>query len=397
MNLINTPPRSIAVNPLSIIDRIILELELRPDMHKDATGSYEAVATVLAKYLPELKISIFPQGSMRKGTTILPIVGERFDLDMVCLIEMSRLIYTPEQVFNLVWEALGRDETYRQMRRKKNRCIQLKYHSDCKYDLDVVPAVSCFGSTGLLFVPDRERKEWCPSNPIGYCDNWFKKAAAVTPIIQPLLIRNRMSNFVMANEASAEIEPMPKFGMFEKTPLQRIVQMLKRSRDEYFQNDQTHRPSSILLTTVITHAYLECVGQPVEDLLAFVINVVKRMPSHISVIGNPPNQHFGVMNPVNAQENFAESWTTEHHSRFMAWHRLIGAGLEKLQLSKGLGGDVMLKRLSETFGNERVIRAAKSLGADANALHDAHKLCIAGGMVTTVGSKIPATINFGSK
>ena len=47
MNLINTLPRSIAVNPLAIIDRIIFELELRPEMHKDATASYEAVAAVL--------------------------------------------------------------------------------------------------------------------------------------------------------------------------------------------------------------------------------------------------------------------------------------------------------------------------------------------------------------
>jgi hypothetical protein len=57
----------------------------------------------------------------------------------------------------------------------------------------------------------------------------------------------------------------------------------------------------------------------------------------------------------------------------------------------------MLNRLSETFGNEHVVKAARALGADTNALHDAGKLRVASGVVGIVGTKIPVTINFGNE
>lgn len=393
MKLMSRAPRSISVNPLSVIDRIIADLELTPELYESATTSYEAVAKTLARIIPDLKLSIFSQGSMRLGTTILPLIGERFDLDMVCWLGISGRQYAPDQVFNLVWNALGQDETYRKMRQRKSRCIRLKYHPDCKYYLDVVPAVPDWAKTESLYVPDHELKIWCPSHPIGYCDGWFKNASSVMPIIRPSM--NRTFATVMANDATAEIEPMPEFGQFEKTPLQRIVQMVKRTRDEYFQQDAAHRPSSILLTTIITKAYTECVSQPVDDLLEFVLKVVERMPRHIIINGTAPTQNYHVVNPVNDRENFAENWTAEHYRRFMIWHSSLEMALKRLQQSKGLGTDVLLNRLSDTFGQDKVVRAAKALGADTNALHDAGKLRISNGAIGAAGSIIPATVNFG--
>jgi hypothetical protein len=99
------------------------------------------------------------------------------------------------------------------------------------------------------------------------------------------------------------------------------------------------------------------------------------MPEYIVVVNAPGSRKFSVLNPVNLGENFAESWTEEHYQRFLIWHKRFAAVLQKVHYSKGLGlgTDEMLKNLAETFGNDRVIRAAKELGADTNALHDAGK------------------------
>jgi hypothetical protein len=39
---------------------------------------------------------------------------------MVCLLALTGKLYTPEQIFNFVWDALGQSETYRKMRSKKS-------------------------------------------------------------------------------------------------------------------------------------------------------------------------------------------------------------------------------------------------------------------------------------
>src|SRR5581483_4723163 len=289
-----------AANPLAVIDKAIAELELTSAQYADAVKSYEAIAAVLRKIHPALEIIIFPQGSMRLGTTVRPIQGERFDLDMVCLVTLSGTIYQPEQIFNLVWEALGQDETYRHLRRKKNRCIRIEYADGRKFYLDVTPAVPDWAKSTLLYVPDRELKKWFSSHPIGFCDK-FKKAGEALPIIRRPMLQFANRSLVLAN-ASAHVEPMPQHGAFDKTPLQRIVQILKGDRNKYFQNNTAYRPSSILLTTLTMHSYSHFVTEPVADLLEFVAKVVAKLPEFIQETGTAGFRKFFVMNPVNSEE-----------------------------------------------------------------------------------------------
>jgi Second Messenger Oligonucleotide or Dinucleotide Synthetase domain len=396
MDITELKSLSVAVNPLSVIDRIIAELELTPTQHSEAVKSYQDVAAVLSKLHPLWKVAIFPQGSMRLGTTVRPLRGERFDLDMVCWLALSGKNFTPDQVFNLVWDALGQDGTYRRV--KKNRCIRLEYKDERKFYLDVTPAVSDWAGGKFIYVPDRELKTWCASDPVTFCDEWFiKTIAAVLPTIgHPGFINNR-AMVAAANEAT--IEAVPQYGVFEKTPLQRIVQMLKRDRDEYFKDNPTHRPSSILLTTITARAYEGLVRTPVEDLLEFVVKVVAKARDYIVIANAPGSPKFVVSNPVNSQENFAEGWTAEHHRQFSDWHKGFVMRLQKLQQSKGRGTDMMFNSLSETFGREPVIKAARKLGADTNVLHNAGRLSGVGGALTVgaVTPKIPKTIYFGGE
>ena len=399
MTLTDSKPRSAALNPLAIIDRIIADIELTPAQYKEAKTSYEAIAYVLSKPdspIQFLNTEIFPQGSMRLGTTVRPIGNDHFDLDMVCWVGASGKICTPEEVYEWVWNALGSDETYRHMRQRKNRCIRLDYAESRKFHLDVTPAVPDWvQQSRSLYVPDRELKVWCPSHPIGFADDWFKKAAEKLPTFQAPFLANTRRHEVFA---SASIEPLEEFGGFEKKPLQRIVQLVKRDRDNYFQDDVEHRPTSILLTTITTHAYLDTARIPVGGLLNFVAGVLGKLPQYIKVSGTQGSPVFAVLNPAHPSENFAEKWTGEHYIRFKRWHSKLVAWLQGLMESRGLGADVMLNRLSTSFGNERVIRAANALGVDTHALHEVGRLRVAKdiGQVGAVGALIPATTFFGN-
>jgi hypothetical protein len=96
-------------------------------------------------------------------------------------------------------------------------------------------------------------------------------------------------------------------------------------------------------------------------------------------------------------ENFAENWSEENYKRFRIWQTRVITSIQRLEQAKGLGTDVMLNRLSESFGKDRVIRAAESLGADTRALHDAGELRVVGGTIgADVSAKVPKTIYFGS-
>jgi Second Messenger Oligonucleotide or Dinucleotide Synthetase domain len=99
MNILTQAP---ALNPLSFIDKLISEIELSPTQYGTAKRSYEAVAKVLNKEESSIKIchpSIFPQGSIRIGTTVKPVEQEEFDLDMVCWLGISGKYATADQVY----------------------------------------------------------------------------------------------------------------------------------------------------------------------------------------------------------------------------------------------------------------------------------------------------------
>jgi hypothetical protein len=393
MNISTQAP---ALNPLRLIDKIIAEIELSPTQYATAKRSYEAVAEVLNKEESSIKIfhpSIFPQGSIRIGTTIKPVEREEFDLDMVCWLGISGKHATAEQVYELVWKALGENATYRAMRERMCRCIRLNYSDSFRFHLDVTPAIPDWNQQSeLLYVPDRTRKMWCSSHPIGFADSFFKLIARKLPVYE-----RELTESVGKFSYGAAVEPLPSHGAFDKTPLQRIVQMLKHDRDKYFQDQSDLRPSSILLTTLSAKSYDAAVAYPCGSLLSLVRTVIVRIPNYIDRAKISGRTRYVVLNPVNLNENFAERWTEQHYNAFMSWHGEVCAWLAALEATRGRGVDKMLTELQAKFDDKQVKRAANSLGADTRFLHESGKLRMDNltGKVGMIGSAIPKTINFG--
>lgn len=391
---ISTPPS--ALNPLGFIDRIITQIELSPTQYRQAERSYRAVAEVLRRAGSPILIfnpSIHPQGSMRIGTTIKPWAQDEFDLDLLCWLAASGKKYTPEEVYEWVWKTLYSDGTYRPMLERRCRCIRINYNDDFKFHLDVTPAIPDWDSQSeSLYIPDRTRRTWCSTHPLGFADSFFKPIASIMPILERQLTANSREF-----SAKATVEPLPAHGAFDKTPLQRVVQWLKHDRDRYYQGRGDIVPSSVLLTTLTARSYELSVKTAVPSLLALVHRIIAGVPSFVSRIPVGNRTTYSVVNPVNQHENFAERWTDRHYLEFMRWHSQLSTSLQALEATRGKGVDSMLKELSTTFGEERVKRAANSLGVDTRKLHEAGQLRIDAvrGAIGAIGSVIPRTINFG--
>jgi len=143
---------------------------------------------------------------------------------------------------------------------------------------------------------------------------------------------------------------------------------------------------------------VEAIKTPADSLFAFVVRVTEGFPKFIQIVENSPEPQFIVPNPVNPNENFSEKWNAEHYRQFRSWHLQLLTVFEKLRDSRGMGVDVMLNRLGQSFGNEPVLKAAKALGTDTDALLRAGKLHVGKtyGSVGAVGALIPRTTYYGA-
>lgn len=380
-------------SPLSLLDRLIATVELSDTQHTKVKQSYEAVAKALknSKTLQSLILSldIKPQGSVRAGTTIKPQGQHEFDLDMLCVILLRNPHVQPVALLKLIWDALGENETYRSMRRPKDRCVRLDYAGD--FHLDITPARPV-DPPPLVWVPDKSAF-WSSSNPIGLCDDWFLKIAELLP--------STLRTFSATNEAkvansSVTIEPLPKNGAFEKRPLQRLVQLAKHDRDRHFDASSNFRPSSVLLTTLVAKAYAVAISEAHGSLSSFVVAVLQRIPVFITILNNVHLPRYVVDNPMNTGENFAEAWTERHYQAFMTWHSQLVTRCHNLLFTPVTGIDPAVKLLEANFPSAKELAIGNQLGREVRSLHDQGALIVRTAAAPLTFAAVPQTIYFGT-
>jgi len=156
---------------------------------------------------------------------------------------------------------------------------------------------------------------------------------------------------ILAKALQADVEAVPEWQV--RTPLQRVVQLLKRHRDVYFANQQEHRPVSIIITTLAARAY----GNQL-DLYESLKVVLKGMPRFVEYV----NGRYVVRNPVEPDENFADKWNEKQALRqaFMQW--LERAQLDFTTALEGKTSAEAAKLLSPILGGRTLGIVAKSLG-----------------------------------
>lgn len=309
-----------------LIEELLTELDVSPDAYKTAKTRYESLSEWLTGLSAKCRTHaphVYPQGSFRLGTVIKPIdpKGE-FDLDLGCRLQkgITKSTHTQKQLKELVGGDL---EAYRKAKgvekplKPRHRCWRLEY-SDSHYNfhLDAVPSIpeditrriqlkeaiarhlnvhdavagNLADHTGAI-TDDRNKNyavispDWRVSNSEGYA-LWFESRMKLAVSV----LNERV--------ATAKLVRIDELPIYEwKTPLQRVVQILKRHRDVMFQKNPDSAPISIVITTLTGLAYN---GQ--TDVATALEEVLTNMGKYVRK--TKPR----VPNPVNPDEDFADRW-----------------------------------------------------------------------------------------
>lgn len=335
-----------------LLDKMAEEIQLDTTRYERMKSSYEAVKNWIEgdeKFFKPYKYDVYPHGSVRILTTVKPIGKDEFDLDIAIHLKCNTP-HTPQIIYNELKRRLSEHQLYKDMMELKNRCIRLKYAGD--YHMDILPGIQENEyDQNRLKVPDRELGSWVSSNPRGYA-NWFIGKA------------NLARESLLEKALRAEKLPIDNFK--NKKPLQRAVQLIKRYRDIYFQNDDSYKTSSIILTTIAGQFY-----QGEESIFDTVDNIVK-------TIQNKIDQQLGrlkILNPVNENEDFTDKWDNEpkYYEAFKNFARHLYNEWQKLKLENGIieegnilkglfGDDIFRKAQINQVNSIEQMRNNKTLG-----------------------------------
>lgn len=335
---------------------IASNLELDATRKQQMESAYRAVNDVLSRdeeFFKNITINVFAQGSLLIGTTIKPLSGEEFDLDIVLHIEDSYRNYTPSEIYDALYRVLSNHDTYRPLLQRKNRCIRINYNSD--FHMDVLPGCIITINNNRLMIPEDERRiSWSRTNPKGYAE-WFKEIAERNK--GSFLLHERYNLML---EAKIETEDLP-LDIYLKTPLQRTVQIVKRYRDLYYQNkDKSKTPavSSIVLTTLLAQCHEG--NSSIQEALVNAIQKLRKLANDYKF----RKIKFDVYNPIDnhddaeRRENFTDSWEAKHYESFVGFVE----DFEK-KLNAFIGKKIDESIYKDLFGNgyykENVQRAIK--------------------------------------
>lgn len=350
-----------------LLRRLAEELDVPHGKYREAQERYDKVADWLNG--PESQVAaynpvIYPQGSFALGTAIRPLGDEEYDVDAVCQLNgaLPHLV-SQKQIKELVGDRLKEHPVYRRMIDPPDgsrRCWTLQYAETTKFHLDVLPAIpdpdhSLRGKlpphllASAIYVTDTTTWNgpvpWPAqnrSNPKGYAQ-WFKERMQVEfeRRRQVILAERRAFNKL----GGGQVEDVPDHEV--RTPLQRVIQLLKRHRDKRYNGDED-KPISIIITTLAAKAY-----NNEADLLEALFNILPRMRAGIE---ERSGRHW-VANPVNPDENFADKWAESPRKAklFFEWLHAVEHEHQRLLTLEGFRS--ASEYLREAYGDRDAAQA----------------------------------------
>ena len=342
---------------------IATNIDISDDMFQSAVNEYQALGKWIDENTPAYRISIYPQGSFGLGTVVKPISNaDDYDLDIVCQFEERYSLTAKQLKVDVVKPLLvGYKKTSRDIENKR-RCWHVEYEDVPHFHMDVIPAYA-IAKSGTIKITDHDEEldtyEYIGSNPSGYIKWFFERCAKQ---------RERLLNNYLREHreivASADIEDVKRRKI--KTPLQRVVQLLKRHRDIMFANDDSgNKPISIIITTMAATLY-----QEEDNIVDAMTNIIKAAPKWIS--DNMREGQYYIENPSYRGENFADKWNShpERANAFFMWLKQATtdlAGEELYSLSRVEMGERVKRTFGEKTGKTVFARMAEE---DRTAIKD---------------------------
>jgi hypothetical protein len=343
------------------LNEVNVHITVREDEIAAAKDAYQVVAEHLAANLswPPEAISILPQGSASTKTLIRsPNGGEKFDIDAVCQVDISRIeASNPMGFFESIGGALVDLEA-----EAKRRCWNIPFPGQPFYleftpsvPLDTVPPqtfysmapryrVARYKETALAVV-DTPTKSWKTSNPAGM-SKWVDDTAK-----RPLVLVAAMESLAKSRVLDS-VAPVPDQTVEITDTLRVAIRLFKRHRDMCVRRgiiEAGTKPISVIIVTLLTSCYegLADLNRVFEHPVQVLDELAAYMPHLVFKLGDK----YRVENPTVEGENFAEKWNDdggERYRSFMTWCEALSADLKTILVLTD--PPAISKRVREVFG-----------------------------------------------
>ncbi|WP_029609029.1 nucleotidyltransferase [Mycoplasma simbae] len=298
------------------LKQLIEELDVSDSNYVKATNRYHSIAKYLKNSpLSDKKPDIYLQGSFKLGTAIKPLSSDgNYDIDIVCnftsLKKHDQSQFSLKQSLGEVLCNYSKSHSMSNDLEESKRCWTLKYVDEDNFHIDILPSVPLNDQNdGFIAITDKTKPsyneisdDWETSNPKAYAE-WFRN------ISEFHLYRNSI-----ARRFCTSIEEVPEYTV--KTPLQRIIQILKRHAEICFSNNLEFKPSSIIITTLAAKQYTFA-SHYSNDFFKIMSYIIENLKNGIKFIADRPC----VLNPVNEKELLSGKWDKDakYYKSFEDW------------------------------------------------------------------------------
>jgi len=355
------------------IENLLEEISVTRTQYEMAERAFRSLSewirrphSTLVSKLPETYL----QGSFRLGTAVKPATQDgELDIDLVCQVQGSKGSDTQQDIK----DAVGKEVTSYaasqgvQVDEPGNRCWTLLYAEDTKFHMDVLPAIPDGDTRKLLLeqrglqsefadqsiaITDVRRPEfrlisddWPHSNPKGYA-RWFRlRGGAEFERRRQILFEAEL----FADYETADEIPQNRL----RTPLQGVVQLLKRHRDMMFEGRSEKKPISIIIATLSAITYNQ-----ESDVPSALYSILYSMDRHIE----DRDGVAWIESPADPLENFADKWeqNKELEECFYEWLETARDDFESIAAASS--GAMIAEEMRNKFGEREVSTAvARSL------------------------------------
>lgn len=322
-----------------LLARIANELDLNKARQERMKTAYKAVSELFHSdlaFFSKYEIDVYPQGSVRIGTSVKPINGEDFDLDMVLHIYDIYNHHTPKNIFDELVRVISGNDIYKPMMEIKKRCVRLNYKGD--FHIDILPGcMPNYLERMVIKIPERALLDWSSGNPKGFAE-WFQ---ILSEKGKESVLRSFWRDSI---KFKLNTEELPS-DIYAKTPLQRTVQLFKRYRDIYFQNRE-YPVSSIIITAICGRLY-----EGEKSIYHSLNNVLSKIRFQYQT-ALKEGVRFKIFNPINPEEEFTDSWTAAHYLSFIEFVNDFYSKWERIKDQIDGNGEALIKLFGEGIYKE---------------------------------------------
>lgn len=309
------------------LDIVNKHITVKPELVSDAADAYDDIGRHLVDRLkwPSNAIAIHPQGSTSTQTLIASPSADKFDIDAVCRVDISRIeAFDPMRFFDNIGSVLDAWKA-----EAKNRCWRVNFPNK-RFYIDFTPSaplstVPGYIQESLLYRPtsryqdtalavvDTPTRKWKTSNPEGFAA-WVNEQAA-----RKILVQLKLAEEALAKRM--DVEPVPSQEVPLSDTLRVAIRLFKRHRDMAVRRgliDGECKPISIIIVTLLTQCYegLADNGTTYTHPIKLLIDLVGLLPGMIE----RRNGEYWIVNPTVDGENFAERWNHDNGKRAMAFN-----------------------------------------------------------------------------